>query len=154
MESVFPCSLPSTGDLKPTRVETTNWYAMELIAWMHAITVCLALGSYAISGAKFADFLWIVHVLDIMCPLCFMSFRLRGQSMVDFCQVYTLVLSVMKIFTIITEGILVARHVKTLCCGESFVHIVVLLVAGSVSTMFSLFEFFIAYTMAPKIHLN
>lgn len=141
-----------TSELKPTRVEITNWYAMELIAWLHALTVCVVLSSYALSGADFANFMWLVHVFDTMCPLCFMSFRVRGQAMAEFCQVCTLAISMMKIFTIIIESILVARHIKTLCCGQSFVHIVVLLAAGTVSTLFSLLEFFITHTMATKTH--
>jgi len=140
--------------LEPTRVETTNWYAIEVISWIHAITICLALSAYAIPGARFANFLWIVHVLDILCPICLMSVRLRGQSMADLCQVYTFVLSVMKICTVIIEAVTVARHLKTLCCGESFIHIVVLLLAGTFSTLLSLIEFLISYAILHKSHRN
>jgi len=127
---------------------------MELIAWLHTMTVCIALASYAVSSAGFANSLWIVHVLDIMCPLCFMSFRLRGQPMADFCQMYTLALSVVKVYAVVIESVVVARHINTLCCGEAFIHIVVLLVAGVVSILFSLLEFSIAHTMAPKRHAH
>ena len=129
-----------------------NASVVHLMAWVHAVATCIALCSYAASSTTFSNFFWLAFCFDLLCPLSFVGVLSKGHDMVILCQALAGALSLAKLVALVLAVGALARHVKTACCGDVTIHLIVVVVCGTVSETLSVLELLMSDAAATKAH--